>query len=173
MSPDRPRRGEVSVRQLHKTYGRLAAVRDVTLDVASGQFFTLLGPSGSGKTTTLMIVAGFVTPDTGSVIIRYQAGHQLLLSWSWVARGTTLHDIIGPQGFVQFGTGGMTVPAEEQGHYQYCCFTDRSGQQTLIKAPAKPDMYTLQAEHFLACIRGEATCQSPGTEAVKAVAVTR
>jgi predicted dehydrogenase len=109
--------------------------------------------------------------DTGSTIIRYRAGHQLLISWSWAAKGATLHDVIGPQGFIQFGTGGLTPPAEEQGRYQYCCFTDRAGQQSLIKAPAQPDMYTIQAEHFLACIRGETTCQSPGSEAMKAVAV--
>ena len=109
--------------------------------------------------------------DTGSAIIRYRAGHQLLLSWSWSAKGTTLHDIIGPQGFIQFGTGALTPPADEQGRYQYCCFTGRAGQQTLIKAPAQPDMYMLQAEHFLACVRGETTCQSPGTEAIKAVVV--
>ncbi len=109
--------------------------------------------------------------DTGSTIIRYKAGHQLLLSWSWAVKGTTLHDIIGPQGFIQFGTGGLTVSDEEKGRYQYCCFTDREGQQALIKSPAQPDMYTVQAEHFLACIRGEAVCQSPGTQAIKAVAV--
>ena len=44
-------------------------MRDVTLDIASGQFFTLLGPSGSGKSTTLMIIAGFVAPDAGAVLI--------------------------------------------------------------------------------------------------------
>ena len=109
--------------------------------------------------------------DTGSAIIRYRAGHQLLISWSWSVKGTTLHDILGPEGFIQFGPGTFTVPEEEKGRYQYCTFTDRTGQQTLIQAPAKPDMYTLQAEHFLACIRGEATCQTPGTEAIKAVAV--
>jgi predicted dehydrogenase len=109
--------------------------------------------------------------DTGSAIIRYRAGHQLLISWSWAARGNTLHDVIGPQGYIQFGTGGLTPPAEEQGRYQYCCFTDRAGQQSLIRSPAQPDMYTIQAEHFLACIRGETACQSPGTEAIKAVAV--
>ena len=104
-------------------------------------------------------------------IPEYCAGHQLLVSWSWAVKGTTLHDIIGPQGFIQFGPGNFTVPPEEKGRYQYCTFTDRSGQQTLIQSSAKPDMYTLQAEHFLACIRGEATCQTPGTEAIKAVAV--
>lgn len=109
--------------------------------------------------------------DTGSAIIRYRAGHQLLVSWSWAVKGTTLHDIIGPQGFIQFGPGNFTVPPEEKGRYQYCYFTDSSGQQTLIQSPAQPDMYVRQAEHFLACIRGEATCQTPGTEAIKAIAV--
>ncbi|MFN8488066.1 MAG: Gfo/Idh/MocA family oxidoreductase [Caldilineaceae bacterium] len=109
--------------------------------------------------------------DTGSTIIRYKAGHQLLLSWSWVAKGTTLHDIIGPKGFIQFGTGDLKPPAEEQGKYRYCCFTDATGQQSLISSPAEPDMYARQAEHFLACIRGETTCESPGAQAIKAVAV--
>src|SRR5262245_35842531 len=63
-----PRTGEVSLRDLRKTYGRTAAVHDLSLDIASGEFFTLLGPSGSGKSTTLMIIAGFVTPDTGAVV---------------------------------------------------------------------------------------------------------
>ena len=63
------RTGEVSLRNLRKTYGRIAAVHDVSLEIASGEFFTLLGPSGSGKSTTLMIIAGFVTPDTGAVVI--------------------------------------------------------------------------------------------------------
>ncbi|MCX6046815.1 MAG: Gfo/Idh/MocA family oxidoreductase [Chloroflexi bacterium] len=109
--------------------------------------------------------------DTGSAIIRYKAGHQLLLSWSWSVKGTTLHDILGPDGFIQFGTAGLSVPDDEKGRYQYCTFTDRDGQQTLIKAPAQPDMYVNQAEHFLACVRGEAICESPGTQAIKAVAV--
>lgn len=114
----------------------------------------------------------FSAVDTGSVIIRYRAGHQLLISWSWAVKGTTLHDILGPQGFIQFGTAGLTPPpTPDQVRYQYCCFTDKSGQQTLIQTPAQPDMYVFQAEHFLACIRGETTCQTPGTEAIKAVAV--
>lgn len=121
--------------------------------------------------SAIKLEPGVSAIDTGSTIIRYRAGHQLLLSWSWVAKGTTLHDIIGPAGFIQFGTAGLTPPPAEKGQYQYCCFTDRSGQQTLIQAPAQPDMYTLQAEHFLACIRGETACQSPGTQAIKAVAV--
>ncbi len=45
------------------------AVRDVSLDVEPGEFFTLLGPSGCGKTTTLRCVAGFERPTTGSIAI--------------------------------------------------------------------------------------------------------
>jgi spermidine/putrescine ABC transporter ATP-binding subunit len=59
----------VSLRGLHKDYGRVGAVRDVSLDIAAGEFLTLLGPSGSGKTTTLMMIAGFETPTSGDISI--------------------------------------------------------------------------------------------------------
>ncbi|MFC4548751.1 MULTISPECIES: ABC transporter ATP-binding protein [Halorussus] len=50
-----------------KSFGNVTALRAVDLDVADGEFFTLVGPSGCGKTTTLRAVAGFETPDSGSV----------------------------------------------------------------------------------------------------------
>jgi len=46
-----------------------AAVRDLDLDVARGEFLTLLGPSGSGKTTTLMMLAGFERPSSGAILV--------------------------------------------------------------------------------------------------------
>ena len=57
----------ISVRGITKSYGRFKALDDVSLEVASGEFITLLGPSGSGKTTLLMVLAGFSRPDCGSV----------------------------------------------------------------------------------------------------------
>jgi putative spermidine/putrescine transport system ATP-binding protein len=54
---------------LSKRYGDHAAVADVTLDVADGEFLVLLGPSGCGKTTTLRMIAGLVEPSGGSVRI--------------------------------------------------------------------------------------------------------
>jgi putative spermidine/putrescine transport system ATP-binding protein len=54
--------------RVRKSYdGRSHAVHDLTLDVAEGELLTLLGPSGSGKTTTLMMLAGFETPDSGDI----------------------------------------------------------------------------------------------------------
>jgi putative spermidine/putrescine transport system ATP-binding protein len=53
--------------------GTADAVRDLSLDIARGEFLTLLGPSGSGKTTTLMMLAGFEQPDAGEILVDGQA----------------------------------------------------------------------------------------------------
>ncbi|HZT16508.1 MAG TPA: ABC transporter ATP-binding protein [Gaiellaceae bacterium] len=60
---------DVSLRGVRKTYGDVVAVAGVDVDVAAGEFFTLLGPSGSGKTTTLRVIAGFEQPDEGRVLL--------------------------------------------------------------------------------------------------------
>jgi spermidine/putrescine ABC transporter ATP-binding subunit len=54
---------------LTKLYGDVVAADQVTLDISPGEFITLLGPSGSGKTTTLMMVAGFVLPTAGQILV--------------------------------------------------------------------------------------------------------
>ncbi len=54
---------------LTKTYNGAAAVSHVNLKIASGEFFSLLGPSGCGKSTTLRMIAGFVMPDDGRILI--------------------------------------------------------------------------------------------------------
>ncbi len=59
----------LEVGPLTKSFGAATILRDVSLDVRKGEFMTLLGPSGCGKTTTLRIIAGFETPDSGRVIL--------------------------------------------------------------------------------------------------------
>lgn len=58
----------IKLDQVTKTFdGRVMAVDAVTLDIAAGEFFSLLGPSGCGKTTSLRMIAGFEHPDSGRV----------------------------------------------------------------------------------------------------------
>jgi spermidine/putrescine transport system ATP-binding protein len=57
------------IKDINKSFGDVAALKDVDLVVRSGEFFTLLGPSGCGKTTLLRIIAGLELPDTGSVTL--------------------------------------------------------------------------------------------------------
>jgi len=57
----------VSIEHLQKTYGDVAAVKDVTLEVQPGEIFGLLGPNGAGKTTTIRCLCTLTKPDSGRV----------------------------------------------------------------------------------------------------------
>lgn len=59
----------ISVRDLRKSYGSLAAVDGITFEVQPGEFFAILGPNGAGKTTTLEILEGLRRPDGGEVTV--------------------------------------------------------------------------------------------------------
>jgi putative spermidine/putrescine transport system ATP-binding protein len=60
----------IALRGVVKRFGSHAAVDGVDLDVARGEFFTMLGPSGSGKTTLLRLIAGFEHPDAGTISLQ-------------------------------------------------------------------------------------------------------
>jgi len=68
----------IVLQDISKSYGGVTAVRNLSLQIAEGQFVTLLGPSGCGKTTTLRVIAGLEEPDEGEV----QIGERLLFSRS-------------------------------------------------------------------------------------------
>jgi putative spermidine/putrescine transport system ATP-binding protein len=67
----------VRLEGLAKMYGDITAVAGIDLDIATGEFFSLLGPSGSGKTTTLRMIAGFELPTAGRVLLDGQDVSQL------------------------------------------------------------------------------------------------
>jgi putative spermidine/putrescine transport system ATP-binding protein len=59
----------LSINGLRKNYGNVTAVKNVSMDIAQGEFMTFLGPSGSGKSTTLYILAGFQDPSGGDILL--------------------------------------------------------------------------------------------------------
>src|SRR3954463_13065548 len=61
--------GEVKLRGLEKRFDDVIAVDSIDLDIAPGEFFSLLGPSGCGKTTTLRMIAGFERPTAGEILL--------------------------------------------------------------------------------------------------------
>ncbi len=65
----RPTASAVRLDGVRKRYGEVEAVAGVDLDIADGEFFSMLGPSGSGKTTTLRMIAGFELPTEGRVLL--------------------------------------------------------------------------------------------------------
>ena len=65
----------LEIRQLAKRYGKVEALRGVSLEIRQGEFFGLLGPNGAGKTTLIGCVAGLARPDAGSVRVM---GHDVV-----------------------------------------------------------------------------------------------
>ncbi|MBU1343741.1 MAG: ABC transporter ATP-binding protein [Proteobacteria bacterium] len=59
----------LNLKGINKTYGKIKAVEDVSQEIHSGEFFTLLGPSGCGKTTLLRMIAGLELQDSGQIIL--------------------------------------------------------------------------------------------------------
>src|SRR6266478_4918662 len=66
----------LSIRSLAKSFGNNVVLRDISLEVAEGEFLTILGESGSGKTTLLRIIAGFESASSGEV---WSGGERLVL----------------------------------------------------------------------------------------------
>ena len=65
-----PATHDLDIQAVRKRYGAFAAVDDLSFSVRRGSFFSILGPSGCGKTTLLRMVAGFIAPDAGDIVIK-------------------------------------------------------------------------------------------------------
>ncbi|WP_085905140.1 ABC transporter ATP-binding protein [Kiloniella majae] len=64
---------DLECRQLVKSFGKFTAVDNVSLEIPKGSFFSILGPSGCGKTTLLRMLAGFIEPTAGDIVIKEQS----------------------------------------------------------------------------------------------------
>lgn len=67
----------IEIKQVYKSYGSTAILKDLSLTVQQGEFLTLLGPSGCGKTTLLRLISGFEQPSSGGIYINGQCVNQL------------------------------------------------------------------------------------------------
>jgi multiple sugar transport system ATP-binding protein len=77
---------QIRLDRVTKTYGGHAALKDLSLEIADGEFFVLLGPTGAGKTTTLRLIAGLDQPNAGTIHI----GGQDVRDWSAAQRDVAL-----------------------------------------------------------------------------------
>ncbi|MFM9912966.1 MAG: ABC transporter ATP-binding protein [Methylophilaceae bacterium] len=75
----------IKIEQVHKSFGKLQALRGVSLEIAQGEFFALLGPNGAGKSTLINLLAGLLRPSSGSlsvmghdVVSDYRAARRML-----------------------------------------------------------------------------------------------
>ena len=59
----------IQIENLHKSFGRVDAVKGISCSVAKGEVVGLLGPNGAGKTTTMRLITGYLAPDQGNIVV--------------------------------------------------------------------------------------------------------
>lgn len=109
---------DVSLKNLTKTYGASTAVDDINLDINKGEFIALLGPSGCGKTTTLRMVAGFIDPSVGNIVVGGRDVTRLApekRNMGMVFQSYALFPHMTVRKNVEFGLACHRVPASEIG----------------------------------------------------------
>jgi spermidine/putrescine transport system ATP-binding protein len=106
----------ISFERVTKRFGELEAVRELDLDVESGEFFSLLGPSGCGKTTTLRMVAGFEQPSEGRILLEGEPVESVPpyhRNVNTVFQSYALFEHLDVTGNVSFGLKRRKVPSDE------------------------------------------------------------
>ncbi|MCB2106871.1 MAG: ABC transporter ATP-binding protein, partial [Rhodobacteraceae bacterium] len=96
----------VEVEHLSKAFGRIVAVDNVSLSVKQGEVLGFLGPNGAGKTTTMRMIAGFLTPTSGTVRV---CGHDVASSplavksaLGYLPEGSPAYEDMSVRAFLEF-----------------------------------------------------------------------
>ena len=104
------------VDHLHKRFGTVVALDDLTFEVAPGQVFGFLGANGAGKTTTMRITLGVLEPDAGQVTWRGTESHRLPRStWGYLPEERGLYPRMRVMEQLVFFAGLHGVPADAHG----------------------------------------------------------
>ncbi|GAP99216.1 ATP-binding cassette domain-containing protein [Leptolyngbya sp. NIES-2104] len=102
----------VQVRQLHKHYGRLAAVRGIDFSVAPGELFGLIGPDGAGKTTTFHILGGIMEATAGEVQVLGLQARDARLQIGYLTQQFSLYLDLSIDENLQYVAGLREVPEQ-------------------------------------------------------------
>lgn len=112
--------GKVEIKNLSKRFGPIVAVDDVSFAVHRGEVLGFLGPNGAGKSTTMKMITGFLTPDSGTVIIE---GDDIALApvaakkrIGYLPEGAPLYADMTPAGFLNFIAEVRGFRGEEKRH---------------------------------------------------------
>ena len=81
----------IEIKNLSKSFGDKKVLEDINLYIRRGEFITLLGPSGCGKTTLLRMIAGFLQPDEGSILMDGKEEYPLKKGETFYIRGDYEH----------------------------------------------------------------------------------
>lgn len=106
----------ISIKNIHKSYGDVVVIPDLSVDVREGEFFTLLGPSGCGKTTMLRMIAGFIEIERGTVSFDRQVINNVPVhrrDYGMVFQNYAIFPSMTVEGNVGFGLENRKVPKGE------------------------------------------------------------
>ncbi|MCE9592203.1 MAG: Gfo/Idh/MocA family oxidoreductase [Planctomycetes bacterium] len=131
----------------------------------------VFGEPDSVVASSIKLKPSVTAVDTGTAVVRFKSGDQLMVSWSWAVNGQNAIDVLGPKGSITWGPGDLATPELDVKNFGYYRWVDPMNKKKKLYKFKRTDMYVTQAKHFIDCINGKTKCLTPGTEAIKAVAI--